>query len=122
MRSAIGGTARLRSYVELEGEGLTPAEGNCPNPLYAPADIKEPLLTKSLSEKPSLTIKKVYEYDLQTVPGGKYRIYEKGYAATSIHNTHNAHQTYKTHNILGQQLSAPRKGLNIINGKKIIKH
>ena len=122
LRSAIGGTARLRSYVELEGEGLTPAEGDCPNPLYAPADIKEPLLAKSLSKKPSLTVKKVYEYDLQTVPGGKYRIYEKNYKSTGIHNAHNAHNAHKTHNILGQRLSAPQKGLNIINGKKIIKH
>jgi alpha-L-fucosidase 2 len=125
LRSAIGGTARLRSYVELEGEGLTPAEGDCPNALYAPADIKEPLLAKSLSAKPSLTVKKVYEYDLQTVAGGKYRIYEKGYMATDIHNAHNTHephQTHKVHNLHGQQLSAPQKGLNIINGKKIIKH
>ena len=42
--------------------------------------------------------------------------------STGIHNAHNAHQTHKTHNLHGQQLSAPRKGLNIINGKKIIKH
>ena len=33
LRSAIGGTARLRSYVELEGEGLTPAAAR---PVCAP--------------------------------------------------------------------------------------
>ena len=86
IRSTIGGTLRLRSYVELEGlqagQGveniLTVAEGDCPNPLFAPADIKEPLLAKSLTTKPKLSVKKVYEYDLQTVPGAEYRIYRLG--------------------------------------------
>ena len=122
IRSAIGGIARLRSYVELEGEGLTPAEGDCPNPLFAPADIKEPLLSKSLSTKPSLSVKKVYEYDLQTVAGGEYKISQKGYIETGIHHAHLSNETHKLHNLNGQQLTAPQKGLNIINGKKIIKH
>jgi len=76
--STIGGTLRVRSYIELEGEGLQPAEGDCPNALYAPAQIKEPLLAKSLTTKPKLSVKKVYEYDLQTVAGGEYRLYKKG--------------------------------------------
>jgi alpha-L-fucosidase 2 len=78
LHSTIGGTLRLRSYTELEGNDLKPAEGDCPNPLFAPADIKEPLLAPSLTTKPKLTVKKVYEYDLQTTPGGKYSIYKKG--------------------------------------------
>ena len=78
IRSTIGGTLRLRSYVELEGDGLQPAEGDCPNPLYAPAQIKEPLLASSLTTKPKLSVKKVYEYDLTTQPGGEYRVYQKG--------------------------------------------
>ena len=122
IRSAIGGIARLRSYVELEGKGLTPAEGDCPNPLFAPADIKAPLLSKSLSTKPSLSVKKVYEYDLQTVAGGEYKISQKGYIETGIHHAHLSNETHKLHNLNGQQLTAPQKGLNIINGKKIIKH
>ena len=69
VRSTIGGTLRVRSYVELEGKGLQPAQGDCPNELYAPAQIKEPLLSNSLTSKPQLTVKKVYEYDIQTVPG-----------------------------------------------------
>ena len=69
VRSTIGGTLRVRSYVELEGKGLQPAQGDCPNELFAPAQIKEPLLSQSLTSKPQLTVKKVYEYDLQTVPG-----------------------------------------------------
>ena len=69
VRSTIGGTLRVRSYVELEGKGLQPAQGNCPNELFAPAQIKEPLLSQSLTSKPQLTVKKVYEYDIQTTPG-----------------------------------------------------
>ena len=76
--STIGGTLRVRSYVELEGKGLQPAQGDCPNELFAPAQIKEPLLSKSLTSKPQLTVKKVYEYDIQTVPGQSYEVKCKG--------------------------------------------
>ncbi len=77
IHSSIGGVARIRSYVELEGEGLKVANGECPNPLYKGAQIKEPLLAKSLTEKPALEVKKVYEYDLQTKPGGTYHLYNQ---------------------------------------------
>ncbi|MBQ6189054.1 MAG: glycoside hydrolase N-terminal domain-containing protein [Bacteroidaceae bacterium] len=77
IHSSIGGVARIRSYVELEGEGLKVANGECPNPLYKSAQIKEPLLAKSLTEKPALEVKKVYEYDLQTKPGGTYHLYNQ---------------------------------------------
>ena len=69
VRSTIGGTLRVRSYVELEGKGLQPAQGDCPNELFAPAQIKEPLLSKALTSKPQIQLKKVFEYDIQTVPG-----------------------------------------------------
>ena len=131
IRSAIGGTARLRSYVELEGEGLTPAEGNCPNPLFAPADIKEPLLAKSLTTKPSLNVKQIYEYDLQTVAGGEYHIYQKGYVEAGIkpqisdlrsaEGRLQGKKPQTIHNLSGRKFANPQKGLNIINGKKIIK-
>ncbi len=75
VRSTIGGTLRVRSYVELKGKGLQPAQGDCPNALFAPAQIKEPLLSEALTSKPQLTLKKVYEYDLQTIPGGEYHLY-----------------------------------------------
>ena len=78
VRSTIGGTLRVRSYVELEGKGLQPAQGDCPNELFAPAQIKEPLLSNSLTSKPQLTVKKVYEYDIQTVPGQSYEVKCKG--------------------------------------------
>ena len=77
IHSSIGGVARIRSYVELEGEGLKVANGECPNPLFKGAQIKEPLLAKSLTKKPALEVKKVYEYDLQTKPGGTYHLYNQ---------------------------------------------
>ena len=122
IRSTIGGTLRLRSYVELEGDGIQSADGDCPNPLYAPAAIKEPLLAKSLTTKPKLTVKKVYEYDLQTVAGGEYHVWQKG-TASEINTPlkpQESHETHKSYDLGGRQLSHPRKGVNIIDGKKII--
>ena len=70
--STIGGTLRLRSYVPLVGEGLQPATGDCPNALYAPAAIKVPLQSQELKDFQPATVRKVYEYDLQTKPGERY--------------------------------------------------
>ena len=68
--SKIGGTLRLRSYVPLRGKGLRLAKGDCPNPLYAPAAIKQPLsATATTAAAP-----KVYEYDIDTKPGKTYII------------------------------------------------
>ena len=67
--SKIGGTLRLRSYVPLQGKGLTPATGSCPNALYAPATIREPLHSPELTDLSLLPIRKVYEYDIETTPG-----------------------------------------------------
>ena len=67
--SKIGGTLRLRSYVPLQGKGLTPATSSCPNPLFAPATIREPLHSPELTDLSLLPIKKVYEYDIETTPG-----------------------------------------------------
>ena len=72
--STIGGTLRLRSYVPLKGKGLKEASGSCPNELFAPADIREPLHSKELSDFKPLPLQKVYEYDLNTVPGKTYRL------------------------------------------------
>ena len=74
IRSKIGGTLRLRSYVPLTGDGLKEAKGNCPNPLLAPAQIKEPLKSKELKNFQLLPQKKVYEYDIETVPGQTYSL------------------------------------------------
>ena len=123
IRSTIGGTLRLRSYVELEGDGLQPAEGDCPNPLYAPAQIKEPLLASSLTTKPKLSVKKVYEYDLTTQPGGEYRVYQKG-TMTSLRETGNEEPVVRkeVYDLKGQQVDQLGKGIYIINGQKTIKH
>ena len=123
VRSSIGGTLRLRSYVELEGDGLQPAEGDCPNPLFAPADVKEPLLAKSLTTKPKLSVKKVYEYDLTTQPGGEYRVYQKG-TMTALTSPSSALPPLSPsiYDLKGQQVDKPGKGLYIINGQKTIKH
>ena len=72
--STIGGTLRLRSYVPLKGKGLKEASGSCPNELFAPADIREPLHSKELSDFKPLPLQKVYEYDLNTIPGKTYRL------------------------------------------------
>lgn len=84
IHSTIGGVLRLRSYIPLEGEGLKVASGSCPNPLYAPAEVKEPLLSNSLSEKPTATVKRVYEYDLETEAEQDYLVYQQGTAIEEI--------------------------------------
>ena len=72
VQSSIGGYLRVRSYVPLSGEGLKAASGKCPNPLLAPAEIKEPLKSEELKDFKLLPIRKVYEYDLETQPGKTY--------------------------------------------------
>jgi alpha-L-fucosidase 2 len=73
VHSTIGGTLRLRSYVPLKGKGLTPASGPCPNALYAPAVIREPLRSAELKDFRQKELQEVYEYDIETVAGQTYR-------------------------------------------------
>jgi len=121
IHSTIGGTLRLRSYVELEGEGLTPAEGDCPNPLYAPAQIQEPLLSPKLTTKPSLSVKKVYEYDLQTQPDGWYRVYQKGTTAQGIDAVARSKNSDGSwYDLQGRRVVTPRKGVYVRNNQKVI--
>ena len=70
--STIGGVLRIRTYVPLKGKELKDAKGACPNALYAPALIKNPLLSEELKEVPSLAVRKIYEYDIATQPGKRY--------------------------------------------------
>ena len=72
IQSTIGGTLRLRSYVPLKGKGLKPAQGDCPNPLFSPALIREPLHSSELKDFKLLPIRKIYEYDIDTVAGETY--------------------------------------------------
>ena len=74
IRSTIGGTLRLRSYVPLKGKGLRPAQGGCPNELLAPATIKQPLHSPELKDMKEKTLPTVYEYDLDTTPGKTYKL------------------------------------------------
>ena len=67
--SKIGGTLRLRSYVPLKGEDLMPAEGPCPNALFASPEIPAPLHSPELKELPLVPLKEVFEYDVNTTPG-----------------------------------------------------
>ena len=79
VRSTVGGVLRLRSYVPLrlakapKGVVMKEAKGECPNPLYAPAAIREPLHSAELKEFQQKTLQKVYEYDIETTAGGIYR-------------------------------------------------
>ncbi len=128
VRSTIGGVLRLRSYVELEGEGLQPAEGDCPNPLYAPAQIKQPLLSPSLTATPKLSVKKVYEYDLQTKPGDVVRVYRKGMMAVGVSSPEVEHTEASprggmegvSYDLQGRRVTQPRRGITIRGGKKLV--
>ena len=71
IHSRIGGNLRLRSYVPLKGEGLKPASGTNPNPLFRQATIKEPLVSKEINPQYPV-IPRVYEYDLATEAGKDY--------------------------------------------------
>ena len=80
VQSTIGGVLRLRSYVPLrlakgpKGATLKSAEGACPNALFAPAIIREPLHSPELKNFQELPLQKVYEYDIETVAGQTYRL------------------------------------------------
>ena len=71
IHSRIGGNLRLRSYVPLKGEGLKPASGTNPNPLFRQAAIKEPLVSKEINPQYPV-IPRVYEYDQATEAGKDY--------------------------------------------------
>ena len=77
VQSSVGGYLRVRSYIPLRGEGLKPASGACPNPLFAPAEIKEPLKSEELKDFELIPLRKVYEYDLETQPGKTYKLYHQ---------------------------------------------
>ena len=67
--SKIGGILRLRSYVPLKGNGLKPASGTCPNPLFASPEIPSPLHSPKLKELQLVPLKEVFEYDIDTTAG-----------------------------------------------------
>ena len=74
IKSSIGGTLRLRSYVPLKGKGLKEAKGLSQNPLLQSAIIKTPLRSAALSEFETKAVRQVYEYDLETAAGRTYTV------------------------------------------------
>lgn len=75
--SRLGGNLRIRSYVPLEGKGLTPASDENPNPLFQKATVKTPLISDEAVMTERDALREVFEYDLQTRAGQKYRIERK---------------------------------------------
>lgn len=75
--SHLGGNLRIRSYVPLEGKGLTPASDENPNPLFQKATVKTPLISDEAVMTERDALREVFEYDLQTRAGQKYRIERK---------------------------------------------
>ncbi|MBK5722529.1 glycoside hydrolase family 95 protein [Dysgonomonas sp. Marseille-P4677] len=73
IKSRLGGNLRLRSYVPLNGEGLKEVKDNNPNPLFNRPNIKEPLVSKEISNKQFPILNQIYEYDVDTEAGKTYR-------------------------------------------------
>jgi alpha-L-fucosidase 2 len=73
IKSSLGGICRLRSYVPLKGNGLREARGQNPNPFFNTPETKKPLIHTELTS-PSLSRKKVYEYDISTRKGDTIEI------------------------------------------------
>jgi alpha-L-fucosidase 2 len=71
LKSELGGVSRIRSYVPLQGEGLTKAKGESPNPFFKEVDVKKPLISEE-AKLLDLNLKIVYTYDLETEAGEKY--------------------------------------------------
>ncbi len=75
--SRLGGNLRIRSYEPLEGKGLTLASGENSNPLFERALQKRPIISEDANVKEKSDNRKVYEYDLMTKAGNKYKIKKK---------------------------------------------
>jgi alpha-L-fucosidase 2 len=74
IKSKLGGNCRIRIYDELSNAGklgLTKASTINPNPFFAIAEIKQPLVSAKANLQ-GMDIKKVYEYDLSTNAGKTY--------------------------------------------------
>lgn len=74
--SDLGGVLRIRSYVPLQGAGLSEAEGVCPNPLYAPTSVADAIVSEETAPRYPILFR-TYEYDLHTQPGMSYQLQRK---------------------------------------------
>jgi alpha-L-fucosidase 2 len=119
IHSSIGGVVRIRSYVPLEGKQLKAASGPCPNPLFAPADIKEPLISSTLRTKPKTTLKTVYEYDLNTEAGQDYSVYLSGSSASiDLPEANPKNEALASYDLCGRLATVQSKGIRIQKEKK----
>lgn len=75
--SRLGGNLRIRSYVPLEGKGITPASAENSNPLFQNATVKAPLINNEAVLTENNDLQKVFEYDILTHAGEKYHIKRK---------------------------------------------
>lgn len=75
--SRLGGNLRIRSYVPLEGKGITPASAENSNPLFQNATVKAPLISNEAVLTENNDLQKVFEYDILTHAGEKYHIKRK---------------------------------------------
>jgi alpha-L-fucosidase 2 len=73
IKSSMGGSCRLRSYVPLKGYGLKVAKGQNTNPFFKTPDVVKPLIHSEITSLP-LALRKVYEYDLSTKKGDDIEI------------------------------------------------
>lgn len=81
--SKLGGTCRLRVHDELNGTAtakLARAQGENDNPLFAVAEIKQPLVSEK-AKLNAVNLKEIREYDLKTEAGKVYVL--KGGQASS---------------------------------------
>jgi alpha-L-fucosidase 2 len=69
--STLGGNCRIRSYYPLAGEDLKKATGENPNTFFWTPNMKEPMISE-MAKFNATYIQTVYEYDLDTKPGGRY--------------------------------------------------
>lgn len=78
IKSDLGGRLRIRSYIPLEGEDVTimSAEGEVTNPLLKSRATEDAVVSgETIKSYPELL--RVYEYDLDTTPGGVYTLIRK---------------------------------------------
>jgi alpha-L-fucosidase 2 len=74
--SLLGGNCRVRAYDRLRPLGrvvLSPATSENPNPFFQSPRIPGPLISHRARLK-MITLREVFVYDLDTEPGGVYRL------------------------------------------------
>ena len=78
-------------------------------------------MAKSLTSKPKFSVKKVYEYDLQTVPGGEYHLYRQGTTGVGAVRLNNEKlkMNNEVYDLQGRRVANPQHGIYIKNGQKI---